>query len=894
MMIPYLLTKTEKLLKEIPVKCKVCESNSHYFASAKLLQKYDVDYFQCSHCGFVQTEEPYWLNEAYLEAIALSDVGLLYRNNMMANITGNLLFNYFNHEAKFLDYGGGYGIFVRLMRDQGFDFYWQDKYCQNLFATGFELKEKDKSELLLITAFELFEHLIHPLQELEEMLKLAPNLFFSTSLLPDNNPTPDQWWYYTLHEGQHIVIYTRKSLEILAKKYNLKLYTDGSSLHLLTTNKDLPENLFYLIKKGEVENPKKVSFLISDFNQVVSNILARDSLFNANQLASSPELKSPIILIDGVFFQLYQTGIARVWKSLLQQWANTDFANHILFLDRANSAPKINGIRYRTIHPYDYNNTEGDKQRLQQICDEEGAELFISTYYTTPIDTSSVFMAYDMIPEVLGGDLNQPMWVEKHRGIHHASAVIAISENTAKDIHTYFPEIPLESITVAHCGVDSLFSPASETEIQNFKYKYGINKPYFLLGGLGGYKNAILFFQAFAQLANKTGFDIVATGAGSQFPPEWRQFTAGCMFHSLQLSDKELRLAYTGAVALVYPSQYEGFGMPVIEAMACACPVITTPNASLPEVGGDAALYVNDDDVEAMTHALCNIQKPDLRQQLIQAGLQQARKFSWYKMATIIQAVLFQTISSIQQQSDINFIIFPNWQSSEKILISEVSQVIRQLIQNKDTQSVTLFVETTPIGAEQAELVLTDILLSLTLEENLSISDQFYIHYLDNLTLQHWESICLSLLARFQLQSENTEAITNAQLEYLLTLSLSRSNYLVCPDWQQDSDVIAKNLLDLLSSLPTHLEGTSGSIIIYVPKNVLEQATEIFLETMLHLAMENDLDLENQWNISLFPELSEGQWNTLLRFIEARLPLPYENVEIAKLCEAYNISLLSV
>jgi hypothetical protein len=75
---------------------------------------------------------------------------------------------------------------------------------------------------------------------------------------------------------------------------------------------------------------------------------------------------------------------------------------------------------------------------------------------------------------------------------------------------------------------------------------------------------------------------------------------------------------------------------------------------------------------------------------------------------------------------------------------------------------------------------------------------------------------------------------------------------------------------------------------------VLEQATEIFLETMLHLAMENDLDLENQWNISLFPELSEGQWNTLLRFIEARLPLPYENVEIAKLCEAYNISLLSV
>ncbi|WP_442946592.1 hypothetical protein [Nostoc sp. 'Peltigera malacea cyanobiont' DB3992] len=71
---------------------------------------------------------------------------------------------------------------------------------------------------------------------------------------------------------------------------------------------------------------------------------------------------------------------------------------------------------------------------LQQICDEEEAELFISSYYTTPIETPSVFMAYDMIPEVLGGNLNEPMWREKHNGIKHASAFIAISENTAKDL----------------------------------------------------------------------------------------------------------------------------------------------------------------------------------------------------------------------------------------------------------------------------------------------------------------------------------------------------------------------------------------------------------------------------------------------------------------------------
>jgi glycosyltransferase involved in cell wall biosynthesis/SAM-dependent methyltransferase len=663
-------------------KCKVCESESRYFATAKILQKYDVKYYQCGNCGFVQTENPYWLNEAYSEAIAPSDVGLLYRNNIMANITAKLLFNYFDPDGKFLDYGGGYGVFVRLMRDQGFDFYWQDKYCKNLFATGFELKEKDKSELLLITAFELFEHLTYPIQELEEMLKLAPNILFSTSLLPDNNPKPDQWWYYTPHEGQHIAIYTRKSLEILAEKYNLKLYTDGSSLHLLTTYKNLPENLFDLIKTGQVKTPNKQSFLSDDFNQVVTKILAKENQLNVNQSVNIPEANSPIILIDGVFFQMYNTGIARVWKSLLEKWANTDFANHILVLDRANTAPKINGIRYRTIQHYDYNNTESDRTLLQEICDEEGAELFISTYYTTPINTPSVFMAYDMIPEVIGANLDEQMWKEKHKGINHASAFISISENTAKDINKFFPQIPLESITVAHCGVSPSFSPATETEINNFKSKYGINKPYFLLGGLGGYKNSILFFQAFSQLANKTGFDIVATGAGSQLPPEWRQFIPGCTFHGLQLSDEELRLAYAGAVALVYPSKYEGFGMPVIEAMACGCPVITTPNGSLPEAGGEAVMYVNANDIEGMANALCDVQKPSLRRNIIQAGLQQAQKFSWATMAEIVKDALFKAISPQIKLTDVNYLIFPDWQTNEDELREELYNLISKLAQN--------------------------------------------------------------------------------------------------------------------------------------------------------------------------------------------------------------------
>ncbi|MBF2056919.1 MAG: glycosyltransferase family 4 protein [Cyanobacterium sp. T60_A2020_053] len=378
--------------------------------------------------------------------------------------------------------------------------------------------------------------------------------------------------------------------------------------------------------------------------------LITNSLENAYQqiwndyVSKNLTKKSYKVIIDAVFFQLYQTGIARVWSSLLKEWAKTDFAQYILVLDRDNTAPKIKGISYRNIPPYSYDNVEKDRQLLQRICDEEKADLFISSYYTTPLNTPSLFIAYDLIPEVLGYDLKEQMWQEKHRAINHASGFIAISQHTAKDLNKFFPQISLDSIKIAYCGVSSSFYPSSESEISDFKAKYGIQKPYFLLGSLFGYKNSLLFLKAFAKLLNKTDFDIVSTGAGNNLPNEWRQYTYGCTFHSLNLSDNELRLAYGGARALVYPSKYEGFGMPVLEAMACGCPVITTRNASLSEVGGEAVIYVEDNDINDMIEALLKLENSEIRDNLIKAGVKQAKFFSWQKMAKVMERKITQTI----------------------------------------------------------------------------------------------------------------------------------------------------------------------------------------------------------------------------------------------------------
>ncbi|MBD2506996.1 FkbM family methyltransferase [Nostoc muscorum FACHB-395] len=482
---------------------------------------------------------------------------------------------------------------------------------------------------------------------------------------------------------------------------------------------------------------------------------------------------TPIILVDGVFFQLYQTGIARVWKSLLEEWANSEFARHIVVLERAGTAPKIPGIRYRSIPRYDYSNTDADREMLQQVCDEEGTDLFISSYYTTPTTTPSVFMVYDMIPEVMGWDMDNPMWREKYQGIQHASAYIAISEHTAHDLTRCFTDIPIESITVAHCGVSNTFSPGKSEEINAFKLKYGITKPYFILvGGGSGYKNSILFFQGFSKLVNSYGFDIICTGSGGLLAPEFRANTSGSIVHMLQLSDEELAIAYSGAVALVYPSKYEGFGMPVIEAMACGCPVITCANASIPEVAGDAAIYVNDDDVDELANALCEVQKPIIRHSLITAGLAQAKKFSWSNMAqTVSSALIDATLLSLKLK-EINLIIFPNWSQPEELIGLELQRVMRMLSTHPSSEKTTLLLVTGNSTTEDAELFLSSVVMNLLLEEDLDVSEGLEISLVGNLADIQWKALLPHIYARIILECEDTSALKEAKAETLTSYEI--------------------------------------------------------------------------------------------------------------------------
>lgn len=217
------------------MKCRICGSTTEFFSKATILQKYNISYFKCPVCYSVQTEYPFWLDEAYSEVINRSDIGIVSRTLDFTRVCKLLIKCFFPENGKYVDFGAGYGLFVRMMRDSGYDFYWQDKYCENIFAKDFTATENIKYNL--VTAFEVFEHLINPVEELETMFNFSNSVFFSTFLIPPPFPLPEQWWYYALEHGQHITLYSKETLKYLAKRFNLNLYTNNKHLHLLTPKK---------------------------------------------------------------------------------------------------------------------------------------------------------------------------------------------------------------------------------------------------------------------------------------------------------------------------------------------------------------------------------------------------------------------------------------------------------------------------------------------------------------------------------------------------------------------------------------------------------------------------------------------------------------------------------
>lgn len=291
------------------MKCNICNNMSHFVFKKKIMFKYDVNYFMCSNCGFLQTEKPYWLTEAYKLPFTPLDVYLVSRPLEFSQLTENLILKYFDYKEKFLDYGGGIGVFTRMMRDRGLQFYRQDKYAPNLFTQFFDICDLSEVErkFELVTCFEVLEHLENPFDELSEIFSLSKNILFSTVLQPNLSIKElENWSYIAELHGQHISFFTKKSMEIIADKFGCFYYQNEHQpiLHLFTpqkienfnfeieeyTRKDLPyrlkNKLIHLIEKYysklfySNKKPELKSLISQDAEWVMRNLQQNNSNIN--------------------------------------------------------------------------------------------------------------------------------------------------------------------------------------------------------------------------------------------------------------------------------------------------------------------------------------------------------------------------------------------------------------------------------------------------------------------------------------------------------------------------------------------------------------------------------------------------------------------------------------
>ena len=279
----------------------------------------------------------------------------------------------------------------------------------------------------------------------------------------------------------------------------------------------------------------------------------------------------------------------------------------------------------------------------------QGAHVVHNTFYLPhglagARGAKRVVTIHDMIPELLPKTRRRlDLLTMKRRYVHQADHIICVSAATRGDLIRLYPEITAP-ISVVHHGVDPVFTP-------NIPKWSDLPEHYILfVGNRDQYKDADILLRAFATFAKEfTETTLLFVGGGDFTTKEFKLMQSLGITQRVSqrsLPDAEMSSAYCNSLFTVFPSRFEGFGLPALESMASGTATILANATSLPEVGGDAALYFESGDVSDLTQKMITLAEDQgLNNQLAQAGITQAARFSWAKCAVETAAVYQATLS---------------------------------------------------------------------------------------------------------------------------------------------------------------------------------------------------------------------------------------------------------
>jgi mannosyltransferase len=213
---------------------------------------------------------------------------------------------------------------------------------------------------------------------------------------------------------------------------------------------------------------------------------------------------------------------------------------------------------------------------------------------------------------------------QKSAAIHRADGVLCISKNTRRDLLAYYPDVDPARVIVTPLGVSSdRFFPVTSTEID-----HALADVVVFVGQRGAYKRFELAVEAVSRVPGLrlgiVGDDLTVEEIAfldRRLARRWLMLG--------RASDEVLRRTYGSCFAFLYPSSYEGFGLPILEAMACGCPVVINGFSSFPEVGGDAALYSDRQTADGYAEQLVRLTDSSIRGFFVEAGLSRSQLFQW-------------------------------------------------------------------------------------------------------------------------------------------------------------------------------------------------------------------------------------------------------------------------